>query len=267
LGGLLMPHYGWRAVFVMFGLVSLSCVWPLFNLRLRVPGKHTAAAPVPQGPTFALILKQRGLWGASLGLFGANYNFYFILSWLPDYLVRERGFSMSGMATVAGSAYLINALSALGAGWVTAVWRRSGRSTSAFYKSLMAFGHIASMGAMVGMEILPLQGCIACLCLFEIAAGISSPGVYAIPQIIAGPTATGRWVGVQNACGNLAGFFAPLVTGVLLQATGHFASAFLLAGAVNILGLVGWVWMLPKIEPLDWSRLVPAGRAPEVSTT
>jgi cyanate permease len=269
LGGLLMPLYGWRAVFVLFGALSLVCVWPLLRVRLREPPQTTqfpmAAA---QAPSFGLILRQRGLWGASLGLFASNYNFYFILAWLPDYLVKERGFSMSGMATVASSAYFINAASALMAGWVVAAWTRSGRSPSAFYKSLMAFAHIASMGTMVGMVFLPLQSCLACLYLFEIGVGISSPGVYAIPQIIAGPTATGRWVGVQNGCGNLAGLLAPLITGILFDATGHFSSAFLLAGAVNVLGLVGWVWMLPKVEPLDWSGLVcrPASvraKAPE----
>jgi MFS family permease len=92
------------------------------------------------------------------------------------------------------------------------------------------------------------------LYLFEIGMGLCSPGVYAIPQIIAGPAATGRWVGVQNACGNLAGILAPLLTGILLDATGHFSSAFILAGALNVLGLVGWLWLLPRIEPLDWSR-------------
>jgi cyanate permease len=211
-------------------------------------------------PSFGLILKQRGLWGTSLGLFASNYNFYFILAWLPDYLVRERGFSMSGMAAVAGSAYLINAISALAAGWVVAAWRRTGRSPNAFYKSLMAFAHIASMGAMIGMMVLPVAGCIACLCIFEIGVGIMSPGVYAIPQIMAGPAATGRWVGVQNACGNLAGMLAPMLTGILLDATGHFSSAFVLAGAINVLGLVGWLWMLPRIEPLDWSRAAHEAR-------
>ena len=87
-------------------------------------------------------------------------------------------------------------------------------------------------------------------------------GTYAIPQIIAGPLAAGRWVGVQNACGNLAGVFAPAITGLLLDLTGKFSSAFMLAGAINILGLVGWVWMLPRIAPLDWSKISRPARAP-----
>jgi len=258
LGGLLMPRYGWRAVFVLFGAVSLLFAWPLYRMRLREAVQSTAA---DAGPSLGLILKQRGLWGASLGLFASNYNFYFILSWLPDYLVKERALSMGKMAAVAGSAYLINALSALAAGWVVAAWTRSGRSPNVFYKSLQAFANIASMLAMAGMMVLPVEGCIACLCLFEIAIGLASPGIYAIAQILAGPTATGRWVGIQNGFGNLAGIFAPMITGVLFDVTGHFASAFVLAGALNVLGLIGWVWMLPRIEPLDWSR---AGRQAQV---
>jgi MFS family permease len=260
LGGLLMPIYGWRAVFAVFGALSLLWIWPLLRIRLQPLARAADDPSAPTGPPFSLILKQRGLWGTSLGLFASNYNFYFILAWLPDYLVRERGFSMGVMAAVAGSAYLINAISALAAGWVVAAWTRSGRSSNAFYKSLMAFSHIASLGAMIGMTVLPVQGCIACLCLFEIGLGLMSPGVYAIPQIMAGPAATGRWVGVQNGCGNLAGVLAPLLTGILLDATGHFSSAFILAGGLNVLGLIGWLWMLPRIEPLDWSRAALAAR-------
>ncbi|HWK50838.1 MAG TPA: hypothetical protein VNR40_13180, partial [Steroidobacter sp.] len=61
-------------------------------------------------------------------------------------------------------------------------------------------------------------------------------------------------VGIQNACGNLAGIIAPTITGVLLDVTGKFSSAFVLASALNILGLIGWVWMLPRVAPIDWKR-------------
>jgi len=86
--------------------------------------------------------------------------------------------------------------------------------------------------------------------------GLSSPGVFAIPQILAGPTAAGRWVGVQNTCGNVAGILAPQLTGILVDATGSFTSAFALAALINVLGLVGWIWILPRIEPLRWDRLL-----------
>ena len=270
LGGLLMPLYGWRAVFIVFGLLSLLWFLPLLRIRSLPPEQLPAAegsvgVDPAHAPPFSSILRQPGLWGAGLGHFASNYNFYFILAWLPEYLVKERGFTMEGMAYVAGIAYLINAVSAFAAGWVVAGWTRSGRSPNVFYKSIMAFGHIASMGTMVGMMMLPIEGSIACLCLFQFAIGISSPGTYAIPQIIAGPLAAGRWVGVQNACGNLAGVFAPAITGLLLDLTGTFSSAFILAGAINVLGLVGWLWLLPRVEPLDWSKMLRVMPKPAVA--
>jgi len=254
LGGLLMPIVGWRSVFVIFGVVSLIFVWPIARIRPQPRVQTTSATPATEAPSYKQILRQRGLWGASLGHFSGNYNFYFILSWLPVYLVKERDFSMEAMAVVAGSAYLINALSSLAAGSFIASWTRAGRSPNVLYKSLMALNHVGSMACMIGMVLLPIEGCIASLWIFQVVVGLASPGYYAIPQIMAGPNATGRWVGIQNACGNVAGIVAPVITGVLLDATGRFASAFVLAGALNALGLIGWVWMLPRVEPLDWSQ-------------
>jgi len=85
----------------------------------------------------------------------------------------------------------------------------------------MGLSHVASIAAMAGMALLPVKGSIACLFVYEIVLGLASPGVFAIPQIMAGPKAAGRWVGVQNTCGNLAGILAPAITGVLIDTTGN----------------------------------------------
>ena len=61
----------------------------------------------------AKVLAQRGLWGTSLGHFAGNYNWYFILSFMPLYLVDVREFSMEGMAWVLSSAYVVNAVCAM----------------------------------------------------------------------------------------------------------------------------------------------------------
>jgi sugar phosphate permease len=204
------------------------------------------------------ILRERALWAASLGHFASNYNFYFILSWLPFYLVRARGFSLQSMGAIAGFAYLINAAAALLAGWAIDALVRSGHSASTLYKAAMALNHVASILAMIGMALLPLPGSLACLFIFQIVLGLSSPGIYAIAQIMAGPAAAGRWVGVQNCCANIAGIVAPQLTGILIDATGSFTSAFVLAALVNVFGLVAWVWILPPVAPLRWEAARPA---------
>jgi cyanate permease len=199
-----------------------------------------------------MILRQPSLWGTSLGLFSSNYTFYFMLTWLPFYLVRERGFSTVDMAQLAGSAYVVNALSALAAGWGIDRFIARGGSTNAGYKWLMAAAHIGSVGCMLCMALGSRPWAIAAIFAYQILCGASSPGVYAMPQILAGASAAGRWVGIQNSIGNFAGVVAPALTGLIVNATHHFTAAFLLAAAISILGVVGWVWMLPKLAELNW---------------
>jgi hypothetical protein len=55
---------------------------------------------------------------------------------------------------------------------------------------------------------------------------------------------------VQNISGSPAGIFAPVVRGFLVHATGRFETAFCLAGIGNLLSILGWVCILPKIVPL-----------------
>ena len=252
LGGYLMSIYGWRPVFILFGALSLLWLWPWSKVKVALSPK--AGVIDRDVPPFGLILRQRALWGASLGHFAANYSFYFILSWLPFYLVKERGFSMGTMALIASWAYLLNAMSALFMGWLADRWIRNGRSANGVYKGLMGVAHVAGIACMAGMVLLPVGGSLAALFLFQIIAGFSYPGVFAIPQIIAGPKASGSWVGVQNAAGNVAGLIAPAITGILVDQTGHFELAFALVAGINVLGLIGWLLVLPEVKPIDWAR-------------
>ncbi len=251
LGGFLIAEFGWRPVFWIFGALSLMWLLPWSRVVVHeLKLKDDAHA----GPSFAQILRQRGLWGASLGHFAANYAFYLILTWLPTYLINVRGFSMVTMATVLSGAYLLNAIGGYGAGWLTDWWIRSGRSANVIYKGIMALNHIAGIVCMLGIVALPQSASIACLYVYELVLGMASPGTFGISQVLAGPSATARWVGVQNMWGNVAGIVAPAATGFIIGATGHYDRAFLLAAAVNVLGIIGWIFILPKIRPIEWQK-------------
>jgi hypothetical protein len=92
------------------------------------------------------------------------------------------------------------------------------------------------------MALLPRNGSIACLYVYELFSGLASPCLYAAPQIFAGPSATARWVGIQNLCGILSGILAPALTGALVDASGSYVSAFVVAGG----GL--WIDRCTRVE-------------------
>jgi MFS family permease len=272
LGGLMMDRWGWRATFFAFGAISLLWLIPWSRVRINEAQSDVALSdvaqsdetlsdqaqlddrPVKQPVTMRQIMGQRGLWGAALGHFAGNWNWYFILGYLPMYLEMERGFSKVHMATVVSSAYLVNALAALFAGWALDKAIARGWSPSLSLKVPLAAAHFGGLVCMLAMPNMAIGFCIVLLFVYEILLGFSSPAYFMIPQIMAGPSAAARWVGVQNMLGNMPGVIGVLFAGVLIDASnGSYKTAFLLAGLVNILGLIGWIGILPKVEPINWA--------------
>jgi drug/metabolite transporter (DMT)-like permease len=67
-------------------------------------------------------------------------------------------------------------------------------------------------------------------------------------------------------CGNVAGIIAPALTGFLVDASRAYWPAFIFIGLVYLLGVVGWVIILPRVEPIRWTgvsqaELIAAARA------
>lgn len=262
LAGLLLSHVSWRGTFLVFGLCSM--LWIVPWLMVRLPRLATARSD-PSAPTLGMVLSQRGLWGTSLGLFSSNYMWYFILGWLPNYLVTERGFSMQNMESVATAGYLVNGLSAFVVGWAIDRYIARGGSANFAYKLIMFIAHAGSVPCMLAMGLGTQSMAIAGMFGFQVMMGASSPGMYAMSQILAGPKSSGRWVGIQNSLGNLPGMISPWVTGIIVDRTGHFALAFVAAAVMSVLGIVGWIGMVPKLAPLRWGT--PPGVAPAVEET
>jgi MFS family permease len=261
-GGQLLAAYGWRATFFVFG--ALSLLWLLPWSRIGFQHRATSEPPV-HTTSLRMILRQRALWGTGLGHFSSNYTFYFMLSWLPYYLQTERGFSTTAMAKLAGSAYLVNAIAALAGGWAIDRYIARGGSANFGYKLVMGVATLGAVACMVCMAVGSQPLALACIFIYQGLCGAQSPGVFAVPQILAGPAATGRWVGIQNTIGNVAGILAPALTGQIISTTGHFTLAFVCAAAVGLLGFVGWVLMVPRVDELRWDDQT-AGRSSMAST-
>jgi len=224
---------------------------------VRLP-RQLAATAASEGPAFPEILRQPALWGTALGLFSNNYSFYFLLTWMPYYVVRERGFSTAEMAAFTGIAYLVNAAASPVTGLLIDRFVRTGHANAA-YKAVMGASHLGTVVCMLVIAFGSRPWAIGAIFVFQVLQGASAAGCFTMPQILAGPVASARWVGIQNCCGNFAGVIAPLVTGYLADQTGHFAAAFVVAAVVSVLGVVGWVFMVPKLAPLKWHTAAAVG--------
>src|SRR5262249_2519650 len=252
----LMAKYGWRPAFIGIGLISL--LWLPAWIKWMPRDGRTEAHVRPASVGFMEILAQRSFWGTTIGHFSGNYLFYFMITWLPSYLVLGRHLSMTTMTKIAGAYYTVEAASAVLSGWLQDLYIRKGRTCTQVRKAPMAIGF--SMGAIgvVGCALASAQGYVPWLMLAGVGCGMTGPGIYAFCQRIAGPEAVGRWYGPQNGFANFAGIIGPALTGFVVQKTGNFFWPFAIAAALCIAGIVAWVFVVGRVEPVSWvSRSKP----------
>jgi ACS family D-galactonate transporter-like MFS transporter len=263
LGGLLIARFGWRPLFIVLGLASLVWLIPWFNWRPRVfTPARTEGAPRSQ---ITAILGQPSLWGACVTHFCCNYLVYFLLTWLPYYLVRERHFSIERMAKIGGMAFLCSATSSVISGWISDQWIVDEPSSSRVRKSIFACGLVGAGLWLVLCVVASPVFSIVLLFVSNAFYGVSNPLLFAGAQTLAGPRAAGEWMGVQNFAGNLAGIVAPALTGLLVDRTGYFFWPFLVVCALSVIGSLSWLFVVGPIEPVSWpDRLAgaPEGMPP-----
>jgi MFS transporter, ACS family, D-galactonate transporter len=249
-GGMLMARYGWRPVFLVLGLGSLIWLPAWFYWMPR--GREAGQRGMEAGPGFGEILSQKALWATSLGHFAGNYFFYFLLTWLPYYLVNERGFSMDTMAKVGAVAYCVTGVSTTLTGWLADRAIAAGSTPTRVRKACATLGLVFAT-AVVGVVFVPgTRGAMIILMFACAAYGVFASSHWAIAQTIAGPSAVGKWSGLQNCLANMAGVAAPAITGLVVEKTGQFFWAFALSSGVVLGGAAVYAFMLGPVEPLVW---------------
>jgi len=251
-GGNAVGRFGWRPFFVVLGLVGLLWLPLWFAWMPRRSDRHSQSSGHKAG--LLDILRLRSAWGTCIGQSSINYYLYFLVTWLPFYLVRGRHLSLGEMANAGGLLFLVSAISATASGRLSDRWIQSGASPTFVRKGMMVFGHTGIGILLILTVIAPGPLLTVALALTGMFLGISICNSWAISQMLAGPRMVGRWVGVQNFAGNLAGAVAPALTGFLLDRTGSFYWPFLITAVVAWIGGLSWWFVVGPLDEVDWGK-------------
>jgi MFS transporter, ACS family, D-galactonate transporter len=269
LGGLILVHYGWRMLFLGFGIGALVWLVPWYfamprderaESSLAVAQRHGESAGA-SGPSILKMLRLRCAWGAFIGHFCGNYFYYLVLAWLPTYLVQEEHLSIRAMSRLSAALFLLIACSTVIAGWTSDRLIARGASPTAVRLTLVAGGQAMAsillvLTVMHGHRLIAL-GLLAIAC---IGHGGYASNHWAIAQTLAGPKMAGRWSGLQNGFANFSGIAAPWLTGMIVETRGSARLAFAVTGAVALIGATSWIVLVRRVEPVRWETLTPLWR-------
>ncbi len=252
--GVLLPwllvHYGWRDTFVLVGLTAILWLIPWFAVfASKVVKKRETAAPSKCVERhFWLAHFNRNLLGICLGFFCFDYFWYLMLTWLPDYLYEARHMSIMKAGLFAAIPYAVFGLSEPVGGWVSDRLIRGGWDETRTRKGIISFAFMFGL-LMIPAAMARTAETAVALIICAGLVGLSSANVLVMVQACAPHDEVGIWTGFQNCSGGIAGITAPLVTGFLIEWTGSFRSAFILAPMLLVSGLLSYWFVVGKLEP------------------
>jgi MFS transporter, ACS family, D-galactonate transporter len=250
LGGLFMAQYGWRPFFIVLGAGAL--LW-LVSWIAWMPRGATVSrrARAEESPAVWQIFRHRSAIFSALGLFCSNYFWYFLVTWLPAYLETERHFPKPQMAVWAALAFLTVALSSTASGWLADRLIAAGGTPTRIRKLFAGVG--LTLCSLIFPVVLIGDPNIAITLLLVtcVSYGLFRPNLWAITQTLAEPRAAGKWTGVQNGVGNLAGVAGPWFTGWVVDRTGQFYLAFVVAAVVVLTGAAIFVFGIGPIRQVE----------------
>lgn len=253
IGGLLIANYGWRVMFFVLGIVGLIFLvpWYFYGPTAKRPAVQLDGV-IDQGPTFWQILRTRDAWGTILGQCGYMYAYTFGLTWLPTYLIQQRHISLAKMGFLGALPFWGAAIFAIIAAYISDSMISKGGSATRIRKGFVAVGLVLSMASYPSAIVEDLTISLILLNISYAGMGIITSNHWAITQTLSGKLASGRWSGVQNCIGSAMGIIAPIASGYIVQATGDYSLAFLVMVIFAFIGLIGWVFVVGPIKPIDW---------------
>lgn len=262
----LIVMFDWRITFIIFG--SLGIIWVLFwwIFYTDTPEKHkminqeeidyirSGQAQKHSGEPamrWYQLLRYKSIWAMCLGFFTINYTSYFFITWLPAYLVKEKGMDLLTMGFVAALPLLCGMAAEITAGWASDRMHSSGRYSLTFTrKSILILG--MALALCVGFA--PLTDSVVLtvilLCVARSGTAIAASQVWSLPGDVAPNNMVSTVAGLQNTISNFGGAFGPIITGIIVTTTGNFTWALIFSAILLGLGMLNYIFLLGKVKQI-----------------
>jgi MFS transporter, ACS family, D-galactonate transporter len=261
-------HCGWRWGFGLVAALSFGYFVAFFRIY-RDPSLRNDVTPeqrarlIDRGATLEgqhsessihmlrYLLRRRKVWGLSIGFAAYGYCFFFFLTWLPGYFLQAQHMNLlesAGSAAIPWACASVSGL--LVGGHLIDRLISKGYDETRVRKGVLLGGMCTGVAVVGAIATNDPAVAITWISIALSGLAAASPVCWSLPSLIAPSGGVGILGGMMNFANNLMGVVAPIVTGYVLSATRSFANAFAVAGGVLIAGIMSFIFLLGRIEPL-----------------
>lgn len=254
--GLIALTWGWQVSFVV--LAFLGVIWwlawraiatdhPSDNphvsqeeaLYIRQNQPQATSVVAKEKVSFFYFVTKPTILFTALAFFSLNYILYFFITWFPSYLVNAKNLSIQGMSILTVAPWLLGAVGMACSGIASDfIYKKTGDLMFS-RKSIIVFGLTVSAGSVVLSGLVEsIGGIVALMAITMFSLYLTAALYWAIVSDNVAPEKVGAVGGFMHLLANLSGIIAPWLTGYIIQNTGAYSGAFIVAGCLAIIGAV-----------------------------
>lgn len=255
-------HLGWRWAFLLTGGIGFLWVtaWLAFY---RIPEEHPRVSASelayirsdPSDPAvqfkWARLVAHKQTWAFVLGKLVTDPIWYFYLFWIPDFLQRNHGVSLTAIGPPIVVIYLIADIGSVAGGWLSSSLIKKGRSQNFSRKFAMLLCALCVVPIVSAYRI---EGLWPAALIIGLAAGGHqgfSANLFALTSDMFPSKAVASVVGMGGMAGAIGGMLIAKIVGYALQWTGSYTIPFLIAGSSYLIALAIIHALAPKLSPVE----------------
>ena len=235
--GYLALAFGWRPAFMI--IFAIGIVWMVvwFFIAANSPDKHKHVSQ--EAHSLGYYLKQPIILVTAFAFFCYNYILFFFLSWFPSYLVQQHHLDIKQMSLTTMIPWIVGFVGLALGGYISdKIFNLTGRLLLSRNIVLVVCLLMAALCVGLAGTVSSVVPAVLLMSVSIFFLYVTGAIYWAIIQDVVHKSRVGGASGFIHLIGSVSGIVGPIVTGYIVQSTGKFDSAFILAGTIAALGAV-----------------------------
>ena len=264
----MIAMFDWRLTFLVIGALGLFWVIAWYFIYSENPEDHKSISKeevsyIRDGQAqkhgdksvrpmkWYKLLRYRNIWAMCIGFFTINYTSYFFITWLPTYLVKDKGMDFLKMGMVAALPLICGMVIEVLAGWASdRIVHKKILSLTATRKLFLTIGLLMALCIGFAPFTESVFMTVLLLCIAKSGTTVAASQVWALPGDVAPKNSVSIVAGLQNTVSNMGGAVGPIITGAIVGATGHFTWALVFSAVLVVIGILNYLFLMGKVEPI-----------------
>jgi ACS family hexuronate transporter-like MFS transporter len=261
-------QFGWREAFLITG--GIGFIWLAAWLFLfQVPEKHERLTAEELGriragrePETAArerslrwidLFRHRQLWGLMLGRILSDPVWWFYVFWLPEYLKRQRDFSIAMIGMFAWIPFLAADIGNFVGGGASSYLIKRGWKVGTARKAVMFISAVAMVAGIPAALTPSAAYSLALISLATLAYSSWAANMITLPTDIFPRESVASVYGIAGTAAGIGGMIFTLLTGVVVDRFSYLP-IFIAAGILPIIAALVVVALIGEVEQILTER-------------